>query len=67
MANQEKAQSRNKSDKEQWFIESQHHCALCNTELRIRIRREPDAPFLIEEASCPKCKIKTRVKSHGIQ
>jgi hypothetical protein len=55
------------SKKERHFIENQNNCALCNTELNIRVATAENGPYLTEEADCPQCKIKTRVKSHGVQ
>ncbi|MEK6554636.1 MAG: hypothetical protein AABZ31_05320 [Bdellovibrionota bacterium] len=61
------------SDRERLFIETQHNCALCNTELALIITRpEPLSPTHLseeiqEEATCPHCNIKTRVKNHAIQ
>ena len=55
------------SDCEKNFIESQNHCALCNSALDIKVESYLEDYFLREEAECPKCKIKTRVKNHKIQ
>lgn len=55
------------SEKERLFIENQNNCALCNSELTIRVATLPNGPYLIEEANCPRCKIKTRVKNHNVQ
>jgi hypothetical protein len=52
---------------EKTFIETQNHCALCNTPLEIKVESYLEGYFLREEAECPKCKIKTRVKNHKIQ
>lgn len=52
---------------QQLFIETQNHCALCRTELDISVESYLEDYFLKEEAICPKCKIKTRVKNHKIQ
>jgi CRISPR/Cas system-associated protein Cas10 (large subunit of type III CRISPR-Cas system) len=49
------------------FIETQNHCALCNTPLEIKVESYLEDYFLREEAECPSCKIKTRVKNHKIQ
>jgi hypothetical protein len=61
------------SDRERHFIETQHNCALCNSELALIITRpEPLTPAhpqdeIQEEANCNQCNIKTRVKNHAIQ
>jgi hypothetical protein len=50
--------------KRQLFVESQNHCALCNSPLDIKVESYLDENFIKEEASCPTCKISTRVKNH---
>lgn len=60
------------NDRERHFIETQHNCALCNSVLALHITKsEPLDSFLTdeiqEEASCPQCNIKTRVKNHSVQ
>jgi hypothetical protein len=55
------------SKKERLFIENQNHCALCSTELQIKVEPTGHEFYLVEEANCPQCKIKTRVKNHGVQ
>lgn len=55
------------SEIESQFVESQNHCALCNTLLSIKVESYLDDYFLREEAECPTCKIKTRVKNHKLQ
>jgi hypothetical protein len=52
---------------EQRFIESQNHCALCGSELKIKVESYLEDYYLREEAECPSCNIKTRVKNHKIQ
>lgn len=52
---------------EKLFIESQNHCALCNSALSIKVETYLEDYFLREEAECVQCKIKTRVKNHKIQ
>lgn len=52
---------------EQHFIEMQNHCALCNTALEIKVETYLEDFYLREEAECPTCKIKTRVKNHKMQ
>jgi hypothetical protein len=55
------------SQRERHFIESQNHCALCNTKLQIKVESYLEDYFLREEAECPTCQIKTRVKNHKMQ
>jgi hypothetical protein len=61
------AQAPAKSSAQQVFIESQNHCALCNSVLEIQVESYLEDYYLREEAQCPKCNIKTRVKNHKIQ
>lgn len=49
------------------FMESQNHCALCNELLEIQVESYLEDHYLREEAKCPNCKIKTRVKNHKMQ
>jgi hypothetical protein len=58
-------QKKHLTKKERLFIENQNNCALCNTELTIKVAAQDLS--LVEEANCPQCKIKTRVKNHGLQ
>ncbi len=51
----------------QHFVETQNNCALCNSSLRITVESYLEDYYLREEAECPSCKIKTRVKNHKIQ
>ncbi len=63
-------EKRELSDRERHFIETQHHCALCNAELSLHIQKGQDTystEEVLEEASCLQCNIKTRVKSHAVQ
>lgn len=55
------------SQQQRNFVESQNHCALCNSSLQIRVESYLEDHYLREEAECPTCKIKTRVKNHKIQ
>lgn len=55
------------SQQELLFIETQNHCALCNTALKINVESYLEDYYLREEAECPTCKIKTRVKNHKMQ
>jgi len=52
------------SDKEQHFVESQNHCALCSSPLEIKVESYLEDYYLREEAECTSCKVKTRVKNH---
>lgn len=50
------------------FIEHQHVCALCGSYINIRVlAKDEESAVITEQADCPECKIKTRVKSHTIQ
>lgn len=63
-------EKRELNDRQRDFIETQHHCALCNAELALHIQKGADSVSteeVLEEATCPQCKIKTRVKSHSVQ
>jgi hypothetical protein len=55
------------SDAQTHFVESQNHCALCNTPLIIRVESYLEDFYLREEAECPHCHVKTRVKNHKMQ
>ncbi len=55
------------SARERLFVESQNQCALCNSPLEIKVESYLENYFLREEAVCPVCNIKTRVKNHKIQ
>ncbi len=55
------------SDAQMNFIENQNHCALCNSVLNINVESYLEDYYLREEAECPKCHIKTRVKNHKLQ
>lgn len=49
------------------FMESQNQCALCKSPLEIRVESYLEDYNLKEEAECPSCKIRTRVKNHKMQ
>ncbi len=49
---------------ERLFVETQNQCALCGSALQIRVETYLDDYYLREEAACPVCQIKTRVKNH---
>jgi hypothetical protein len=55
------------SSQEKLFVEAQNQCALCNTALDIKVESYLEDYYLREEAECPNCKIKTRVKNHKMQ
>lgn len=55
------------SDYHHEYIEMQDTCALCGTVLEINVETYPGSVTLKEEAFCPSCNIKTRVKDHKIQ
>lgn len=57
-------QKLNLNDLEQHFVESQNHCALCGTELNIKVESYLEDFYIKEEADCPKCHIRTREKNH---
>ena len=60
-----KSQAKEKlTQQEEHFIEIQNHCALCGTELIIKIESYLENYYLREEANCPQCEIKTREKDH---
>ncbi|MAE75127.1 MAG: hypothetical protein CL675_13625 [Bdellovibrionaceae bacterium] len=46
------------------FVEKQHHCALCGSELKIHVKSYLENYTVQEEAECEKCQLKTRVKDH---
>ena len=54
------------NETQQGFIESQNHCALCNGVLDIQVESYLEDFYLREEAKCPNCEVKTRVKNHRI-
>lgn len=49
------------------FIENQNNCALCGSQLSISVETFLEDYTLKEEAYCPHCQIKTRVKDHKMQ
>ena len=55
------------TENEQLFIETQNQCALCSSDLNITVESYLEDYYLREEAECPTCKIKTRVKNHKLQ
>ena len=55
------------TDAQQSFVENQNHCALCNGVLSIQVESYLEDFYLREEAECPTCGVKTRVKNHKMQ
>ena len=55
------------SEQQMNFVEKQNHCALCGSPLEIVVETYLEDYTLREEASCPKCQIKTRIKNHKMQ
>lgn len=63
----EKQKLKSLSPEQKGFLENQNKCGLCNSQLDIRVESYLEDYFLREEAECPSCKIKTRVKNHKMQ
>ncbi len=64
---QSTAKTKNKNplnENEQYFLEMQNHCALCGSELEIKVESYLEDFYIREEADCPKCRIRTREKNH---
>ena len=50
------------------FMETQHVCALCGSDVHIQVLElDPETLSITEQASCESCNIRTRVKTHTIQ
>ena len=50
------------------FMETQHVCALCGSEVHIQVLElDNETLSLTEQATCEKCNIRTRIKTHTIQ
>ena len=49
------------------FIERQNNCALCGAQLELSIEPYYDEGLAREEAHCPSCNVKTRIKNHPLQ
>ncbi len=49
---------------EKLFVETQNQCALCGSALQITVETYLEDYYLREEAECPVCNVKTRVKNH---
>lgn len=50
------------------FMETQHICALCGSEVHIQVLElDSETLSLTEQASCNHCNIRTRLKTHTIQ
>ena len=55
------------SEEQRSFHEAQNQCALCSTPLLIEAISYLEDYYIREEAECPQCAIKTRVKNHKMQ
>ena len=55
------------SDYHMEYIEMQDNCSLCGSQLKVETQSYSGSDTIKEEAYCPSCKIKTRVKSHTVQ
>lgn len=63
----ERVRSRSeKKEQYETFIEDQNHCALCEGRLIIKTIPVENEQCLREEAYCPRCDVKTRVKNHRV-
>ena len=49
------------------FIEKQNNCTLCGTQLDLNIEPYYHERLAREEAHCPNCNIKTRIKNYPLQ
>ncbi len=49
------------------FVSLQCNCALCASNLEIKIIASDIVNEIREEAHCPQCKIRLRSKSHSLQ
>lgn len=49
---------------QQDFMVLQNNCALCGTELTIKVETYLEDYYLLEKADCPSCNIKAREKNH---
>ena len=52
---------------EKEFINTQYLCTLCKTPLELHFEVDNGAGKILEEASCPKCQIRTRSKNFSLQ
>ena len=44
------------------FIDSQEHCVLCGTALKLNHTADQEEKTIKEEAYCPQCTLRTRAK-----
>jgi len=51
-------------DRHEDFLQVQNHCALCGSELSIKVESYLEDFYLLERAECLVCQIKTREKNH---
>lgn len=49
------------------FIERQNNCTLCGTQLDLNVEPYYNEGLAREEAYCPNCNVKTRIKNHPLQ
>ena len=54
------------SSQQNLFVKLQSHCTLCNTSLEFKYTSTEEGQIK-EEAQCPQCEIRTRVKTHTVQ
>ena len=48
------------------FIENQNNCAICSSQLNLNIEYYYNEGLVREEAHCPHCNVKTRVKNYPL-
>ena len=48
------------------FIENQNNCSICGSHLNLNIENYYNEGLAREEAHCPHCNVKTRVKNHPL-
>lgn len=49
------------------FIKNQNNCGLCENELEIYVENYLETDTIKEEAHCPSCNIKARIKDYKMQ
>ncbi|MFN7455063.1 MAG: hypothetical protein ACK5RO_10445 [Pseudobdellovibrionaceae bacterium] len=54
------------SKKHRDFISSHNNCILCGTVLELQHVAERDRAEIKEEAHCPSCELRTRVKTYTV-
>ncbi|RME18262.1 MAG: hypothetical protein D6797_00790 [Bdellovibrio sp.] len=64
MDSQKNTSHKDTSLKHLQFIENQNNCALCGSVLEIHVESLLEDSTIKEEAYCPHCQLKTRVKHH---